>query len=74
METQETLTTPFVGDGCADDAQAWVHSKSFVWRDFPKSKGWTHFAWWNDSAGKELAKKRVEDLLEHGEMVESYIP
>lgn len=42
-KTQEILFTPFDGDGCVEDASNWVNKGSFLWIDFPESKGWVHF-------------------------------
>lgn len=42
-ETEETLHTLFEGKECNEKANNWIHKDSFLWKDFPKSEGWTHF-------------------------------
>jgi hypothetical protein len=69
-DTGEILYTDFDGDSAADSAVGWAHPESFVWRDFPASDGWDHFAVWNEKAGKIRGERVVDDLLERGAFIE----
>lgn len=69
-QTEETLHTMFEGDGAADQAAGWAHPDSFLWRDFPASEGWTHFAHWNDEAGEERGKRVVDGIKTEGAWIE----
>jgi len=69
--THEMLHQTFEGAGCADSAAGWVHSKSFIIRDFPAKDGWEHWAHWNKEAGEERGARIAKELCETGCISES---
>ena len=61
-ETGQHLHTPFEGEGAGIAAMNWVRADSFLWKDFPESKGWTHFYHCNDEA-REAKGKAITDAM-----------
>lgn len=58
-ETNEILFTDFEGPGAGSKAGNWIDKKSFIWKDFPESEGWTHLMTKND----ECVEADVNELL-----------
>lgn len=65
-ETNETMSTPFTGPGCADTAAGWCHEDSFLWEDFPADCGWEHFFRASPSAMAERGDRITKELIGNG--------
>jgi hypothetical protein len=71
--TGETLHTTFEGPGCADKAAGWADRESFLWRDFPESDGWEHWAHWSADAGTERGNRLWAEFESEGTRTE-FVP
>ncbi len=64
-ETEKVLYTPFTGEEAGIKAMNWVSEGSFIWKDFPASKGWHHFYSHNQEAAVEKGKILTDRMFAH---------
>ena len=66
IQELEKLHQIFEGEDAAIQAENWIHPKSFLWKDFPKSDGWVHFYTATEPALEKMGEWKTNMLLKGG--------